>query len=256
MIFVSRKSGGLSRSQFTTRVVRSDANLSFKTLPNQAISYSCKSWFSTPCLATSIHGSVLHDDPYSLAYNGLAYLTQYPGPPPVSQVFDQDYLCHLSLRLTCANRRKTYFGSKGSHPRPSIFVQRCTEACTGGSHPGTSAPAECHSLREISDIESKFSAIQKILRRMIARRHTLCNEGTLRRLPPEIIGEIFLCLAPALASDHRFSLERGYDEPHLTSEIPRHLGHICSYWRTVPFFIPAIVARFRYTAHLFQVGDP
>ncbi|KAJ7811593.1 hypothetical protein B0H14DRAFT_2182004, partial [Mycena olivaceomarginata] len=51
----------------------------------------------------------------------------------------------------------------------------------------------------------------------------------IRRLPPEIIVEIFLYLTP-----------RGYDEPHLASEIPWHLGHICSYWRTVALSIPLL----------------
>ncbi|KAJ7940219.1 hypothetical protein B0H13DRAFT_1574363, partial [Mycena leptocephala] len=51
----------------------------------------------------------------------------------------------------------------------------------------------------------------------------------IRRLPPEIIGEIFRYFAPALSSHHHSWGMK------MRAEIPWHLGQVCRYWRNVAF---------------------
>ncbi|KAJ7154244.1 hypothetical protein C8R46DRAFT_447634 [Mycena filopes] len=90
---------------------------------------------------------------------------------------------------------------------------------------------------DIADVESTLKALE-------ARRVALLREkrmlrlvqdqclglmSPIRRLPPEILGEIFLYFTPVLCADLRRS-SRFDPRP---SEVPWYLGQVCQYWRRV-----------------------
>ncbi|KAJ7264920.1 hypothetical protein B0H12DRAFT_1101440 [Mycena haematopus] len=110
---------------------------------------------------------------------------------------------------------------------------------------------------KLFDIHTEFS--ESILR--ACQRDALCDDSEelvlseeshqcegiiapMRRLPPEVLGEIFSYLTPVLANDHRFDLvKHNYRHPGgrgMRAEIPWYLGQICSYWRTVALSIRSL----------------
>ncbi|KAJ7171944.1 hypothetical protein C8R46DRAFT_1032105 [Mycena filopes] len=91
---------------------------------------------------------------------------------------------------------------------------------------------------ELSEVDSALDALQA--RRSILLREQdvlyseqeqcICLMSPIRRLPPEIVGEIFLYFAPVLR--HNYDLHSTLHLPPPT-EIPWYLGHISQYWRRV-----------------------
>ncbi|KAJ7468683.1 hypothetical protein FB451DRAFT_1256985 [Mycena latifolia] len=77
---------------------------------------------------------------------------------------------------------------------------------------------------EISVLQSKLQTLQSS-HADLASQMNLCQSilSPIRRLPPEIIGEIFLHLVPSLPPDGR----------HRRVEVPWKLGQICRVWRTI-----------------------
>ncbi|KAF8205578.1 hypothetical protein K438DRAFT_1964010 [Mycena galopus ATCC 62051] len=111
---------------------------------------------------------------------------------------------------------------------------------------------------KLCEIRAEFSRMQSIIKSLLQQQRALYSQerglrdelhqcqgviAAVRRLPPEIIGEIFLYFAPVLVDDHRFEHcdygERYFhhDLRYMRTKTPWHLGHICSYWRTVALSI-------------------
>ncbi|KAJ7656963.1 hypothetical protein DFH06DRAFT_937652, partial [Mycena polygramma] len=99
---------------------------------------------------------------------------------------------------------------------------------------------------EVSEAHSAVRAMQAKRNAIIEQEYTLLVEiqryklimSPIRRLPPEIIGEIFSYFAPSLRSDHQLRSRLYYECPlgsdvDRRAEPPWHLGQICRYWRTV-----------------------
>lgn len=110
----------------------------------------------------------------------------------------------------------------------------------------------------LSKVEAKISGLGSELypvpQTMLACRRALDDEkralrdemhqcqgvlSPIRRIPPEILGEIFLYFAPVLVNDHYF--EHHHRDPGcIRTEIPWQLGHICSYWRIVALSVRSL----------------
>ncbi|KAJ6501967.1 hypothetical protein C8R45DRAFT_1091879 [Mycena sanguinolenta] len=103
---------------------------------------------------------------------------------------------------------------------------------------------------KLSEIRSEVSRLNSIIRRLKRQRSGLYDQkrslrkeihqcegviAPIRRLPPEVLSEIFSYFTPVLAHDHRFDLaEHNYrNTGYMMPDIPWYLGQICSYWRTV-----------------------
>ncbi|KAJ7656960.1 hypothetical protein DFH06DRAFT_1298134 [Mycena polygramma] len=101
---------------------------------------------------------------------------------------------------------------------------------------------------EILEVHSAVREMQTNRNALIEQEYALLAEirrckgvmSPIRRLPPEIVGEILLYFAPSLRSDHRVRSRLYYECPHGMPddgvervETPWHLGQICRYWRTV-----------------------
>ncbi|KAJ7622670.1 hypothetical protein DFH06DRAFT_954856, partial [Mycena polygramma] len=84
---------------------------------------------------------------------------------------------------------------------------------------------------EILEVHSAVREMQKKRNALIEQEYALLAEmrrckgvmSPIRRLPPEIVGEILLYFAPSFACGSIMS----------RVETPWHLGQICRYWRTV-----------------------
>ncbi|KAJ7154233.1 hypothetical protein C8R46DRAFT_447366 [Mycena filopes] len=80
--------------------------------------------------------------------------------------------------------------------------------------------------------ESILLREKRVLR--LEQRQCIGLMSPIRRLPPEILGEIFLYFTPVLCTDlrtnHQSRSSRSDPRP---SEIPWYLGQICQYWRRV-----------------------
>ncbi|KAJ7029360.1 hypothetical protein C8F04DRAFT_42353 [Mycena alexandri] len=70
----------------------------------------------------------------------------------------------------------------------------------------------------------------------------------IRRVPPEILAEIFLYFAPVLDVDHFDARRDPFAEDPMglcmTAEIPWHLGQICRSWRTVALSLRSLWSTF------------
>ncbi|KAJ6531250.1 hypothetical protein B0H19DRAFT_905164, partial [Mycena capillaripes] len=98
----------------------------------------------------------------------------------------------------------------------------------------------------LSRLKAEISETHSIVRAkrnsLITEEYALLNEmrrykgviSPIRRLPPEIIGAIFLYLAPVLGSNHQLRRRGPLELDRVPRvRIPWHLGHICRYWRAV-----------------------
>ncbi|KAJ7766663.1 hypothetical protein B0H16DRAFT_1210759, partial [Mycena metata] len=95
---------------------------------------------------------------------------------------------------------------------------------------------------EICDVESTLRALRRRRSALLREQIVLCSEmpqlrgimSSIRRLPPEIIGEIFLYLTPVLLKgDYRNHRAYSKSDPPPKTKIPWYLGQICRYWRSV-----------------------
>ncbi|KAJ7656965.1 hypothetical protein DFH06DRAFT_1198889 [Mycena polygramma] len=116
----------------------------------------------------------------------------------------------------------------------------------------------------LARVKAEILEVHSVVREMQAKRNALIEkeyalldelhryEGVLspvRRLPPEIVGEI-LYFAPVLESDHGFSTREQYQCTDLgRAEIPWRLGHICRYWRTVALSVRSLWSVFDLRPH-------
>ncbi|KAJ7766681.1 hypothetical protein B0H16DRAFT_1790991, partial [Mycena metata] len=88
---------------------------------------------------------------------------------------------------------------------------------------------------EICDVESTLRALRRRRGALWREKRVLCSEtpqlrrvmSPIRRLPPEMIGEIFLYFTPVLKATPR------YEWYPAKTDIPWYLGQICRYWRSV-----------------------
>ncbi|KAJ7269538.1 hypothetical protein C8J57DRAFT_1130567, partial [Mycena rebaudengoi] len=106
-------------------------------------------------------------------------------------------------------------------------------ACNDPPHPAQIAAVQ-GILNEkslaLSALEAQIVALESKLEDLRQNRETLSSEilefgailAPIRRLPPEIVGEIFLYFAPASPAQH---IRLG--------SCPWKLGHICRLWRVI-----------------------
>lgn len=104
-----------------------------------------------------------------------------------------------------------------------------------------------HIFKLISAEESRLAELDRELERLKRERSEYASDlrkhksivGPIRRVPPEIVREIFLLV---LDLDFDFELECHRDFPHAPSrnEAPLLLGHICSTWRQVCIEFPRL----------------
>ncbi|KAJ6479294.1 hypothetical protein C8R47DRAFT_1050735 [Mycena vitilis] len=104
----------------------------------------------------------------------------------------------------------------------------------------------------LSTLRAEILEVHSAVRQMQTRRNALIEQeyallaamhrlkgvvSPVRRLPPEILGEIFLYSTPSLQKDHQLRKGSVYEYPASSTlhraKIPWHLGQICRYWRTV-----------------------
>ncbi|KAJ7685552.1 hypothetical protein DFH06DRAFT_1463559 [Mycena polygramma] len=109
----------------------------------------------------------------------------------------------------------------------------------------------------LSKLKAEISQVHSAVREMQAKRNALISEERLlrakirlyqgvfspiRRLPPEIIGEIFLNLVPVLGGNHQLPRSPRYgarvEVP--VARPPWYLGHICRYWRSVALSVQCL----------------
>ncbi|KAK7019286.1 hypothetical protein R3P38DRAFT_1259219 [Favolaschia claudopus] len=87
-------------------------------------------------------------------------------------------------------------------------------------------------MRSLTFKQSALIAVQRHLDREIRRCRGIVSP--VRRLPREIIAEIFLHLAPALTTGHLFRATSWRNESRVPRvAIPWQLGRVCREWRTV-----------------------
>ncbi|KAJ6479284.1 hypothetical protein C8R47DRAFT_613319 [Mycena vitilis] len=99
---------------------------------------------------------------------------------------------------------------------------------------------------EILTVHSAVLKMQVKRNTLIEQEYALLAEmhlfkgvvSPIRRLPPEILGEIFLYSIPLLQKDHKLREKSVHEHPDWSNDLERaktpwHLGQICRYWRTV-----------------------
>ncbi|KAJ7260934.1 hypothetical protein B0H12DRAFT_364483 [Mycena haematopus] len=86
---------------------------------------------------------------------------------------------------------------------------------------------------EISRLESTLRTLRKKHSDLAVEMHEYSGIlSPIRRVPPEIIGEIFLYFAPSIIHPNNFRRESRHTHPTQVW-LPWKLGHICHRWRTI-----------------------
>ncbi|KAJ6479296.1 hypothetical protein C8R47DRAFT_1219226 [Mycena vitilis] len=110
---------------------------------------------------------------------------------------------------------------------------------------------------QISEVHSVVRAMQAKRNALVKEEHALLDElhryrgvlSPVRRLPPEILGEIFLYFAPALKSDHGLSRQQYRCTDLGRARIPWRLGHISRFWRSIALSVRSLWSVFDLRPH-------
>ncbi|KAJ6542661.1 hypothetical protein B0H19DRAFT_899258, partial [Mycena capillaripes] len=83
---------------------------------------------------------------------------------------------------------------------------------------------------EISRLESTLQALRSKQADLDSEMNLYSSVlSPIRRLPPEIVGEIFLYFTPSM----QYELDLGLQEPQAVNTLPWKLGHVCCLWRMI-----------------------
>ncbi|KAJ7029349.1 hypothetical protein C8F04DRAFT_42127 [Mycena alexandri] len=159
----------------------------------------------------------------------------------------------------CSNEEESYYSyplnsNDEYHRTPNLATKEPSLAHLFASNDAPQ-PAQLAVLRQIlrnnettiSKVESDISDVDSALEALTARRTALLHEkkilcfekhqcraltSPIRRLPPEIIGEIFIYFTPVLRFTRDYQSGNPDSPPKVA--IPWYLGQICRYWRGIP----------------------